>query len=205
MDRRPPARKTLIMRAPRADDTELMGLIDRYVDPGQRYRKLLHGNFEGMSPPELAAFLGSLVEDARTMSDHDLGVLLESDWRARITAAWLIGVSGRDQFRARLGELLRESRLTFAGQGYCVALALFGTGADAEILAAYLDHYLRQPTLRYDQEWAFAALRYVDAARATQFTRLWEQWVTPGAFDQRERIGFLLSLVEEAVRAGRGT
>ena len=203
MDRRPFAGKTLIMRVPRAEDTELMALIDRHVEPGQRYRQLLHGNFEGLEPPERATFLRSLVEDAIT--DHELGVLLESDWRARITAAWLIGASRRGQFRERVGELLMESRLTFAGQGYCVALAMLGTAADAEILAAYLDHYLRQPSLRYDQEWAFAALQHIDATRAARFTPLWAQWATPGAFDQRERIGFLLSLVEEAVRGGRGT
>ncbi|MFE9801554.1 DUF6000 family protein [Streptomyces goshikiensis] len=37
------------------------------------------------------------------------------------------------------------------GLAYCVALASFGTPRDADLLAAYLDRYLRRPDLGYDQ------------------------------------------------------
>jgi hypothetical protein len=190
------------MRFPSADDTELLDLIDRYVDHevggGRRYMKLLHGNFLGM--PERAAFLRELVDAAKRITDHELGVLLDSEWRSRITAAWLIGVSRREQFRARLGGLLLASELVNAGQGYCFALARFGTAADAEILAAYLDRYLR-PGVRYNQDWAFGALRHIDADQAARFLGPWQQWAGPNyPSDEKERMGTLCALVQDAVR-----
>jgi len=196
------------MRLPTADDPELLDLIDRYVNPevgdSRRYSKLLHGNFVWM--PERAAFLRDLVDAARRITDHELGVLLESEWRSRITAAWLIGVDRRDQFRARLGELLIESRLVFAGQGYCFALARFGTGADAEVLADYLDRYLR-PGVRYNQDWAMGALQHIDADHAARFAGPWQQWADPAAIVEKERMDTLCALVDRDPRqddAGRG-
>jgi Family of unknown function (DUF6000) len=205
------------MRLPHRDDTELMDVIDRYVIPGgpeyKRYMKLLHGNFAMLNSPERAVFLQELVEAAHQVTDHELGVLLESDWRSRITAAWLIGVSRRGQFRERMGALLLESRLVFACQGYCFAFARLGTGEDARILVAYLDHYLRQPGLRYDQDWAIGALQHIDADLASdyaaQFLRpegLWQEWAARHrvlAIDTKERIDALCALVSEAVRASR--
>ncbi len=108
------------MRTPRAEDTELRDVIDRYVTPGEgnikRYLKLLHGNFAALNASERATFLRLLVEAAEQITDHELAVLFQSEWRSRITAAWLIGVNRRSQFRAHMGELLLESRLVYAGQ-----------------------------------------------------------------------------------------
>jgi hypothetical protein len=205
------------LRFPRAGDTELLDLIDRYVNAGEganrRYMKLLHGNVAGMRPPERAGFLHLLVEAAEQVTDHELGVLLDSEWRSRITAAWLIGVSRRDRFRERMGALLLESGLVFAGQGYCFALARLGTPEDAELLTAYLDHYLRRPDLRYDQDWALGALQHIDASLGThhsaRFTApdgLWQQWSTANRADavvQERWLDSLCSLVEEAVHACR--
>ncbi|GAA2495774.1 hypothetical protein GCM10010406_35030 [Streptomyces thermolineatus] len=99
----------------------------------------------------------------------------------------MIGIDHRTGFRPRLADQLLASRACYAGQGYCYALARFGTTADAEILTAYLDHYLRRPECRYDQHWAAAALLHLDALhgtdRAGRFLEpggLWEQW---GALD----------------------
>jgi Family of unknown function (DUF6000) len=199
VDRRPFAGKTLIMRATLAE-----------------HRKLLHGNFQLMlPPPERATFLQRLVEDAEKITDDELGGLLDGDWRSRITAAWLAGANRRGQFRERVGELLLASQLVFAGQGYCFALARFGTTADAEILTAYLTRYLPQLSLSYDQAWAMGALQYLDARLDTYYAAeftwpggLWEQWATPdraGLLGSKERFGTLCALVEEAVRASRGT
>ncbi|AWE54745.1 hypothetical protein DC008_22500 [Streptomyces nigra] len=110
--------------------------------------------------------------------------LLGYEWRSRLTAAWLIGVDRRDRFRERIGDLLLASEVGFSGGAYCFALARFGTHADAEILAAYLDHYLPRTDLRYDQHAALGALLRLDAHLGThhadRFTRpdgLWDQWV----------------------------
>ncbi|MYT68856.1 hypothetical protein GTY60_04065 [Streptomyces sp. SID8367] len=110
--------------------------------------------------------------------------LLGYEWRSRLTAAWLIGVDRRERFRTRIGDLLLASEVCYSGGAYCFALARFGTVADAEILTAYLDHYLARTDLYYDQTAALGALLRLDdrlgTAHARRFTRpdgLWDQWV----------------------------
>ncbi len=175
------------MRLPTPDDAELMAAVRRYVTPGmgglRRYMKLLGGNFLLLDEGKRRRFLKHLAKDARQVSDRELATLLESEWRARLTAAWLIGLDRREQFRDELGELLLASELCYAGQGYCFALARFATPADASILASYLDTYLPQLDKRYDQDWALGALLHVDAELGTDQTArflaergLWQQW-----------------------------
>ncbi|MFJ8911666.1 DUF6000 family protein [Amycolatopsis sp. NPDC102389] len=184
--------------------------IDRYVIA--RYSKLLHGNFAGMmSGPDGEVFLRDLVEDSARITDEELEFLLDGGWRERITAAWLIGADRRTAWRGRIRELLLESDMVFAGQGYCFALARFGTIADAEILVSYLDHYLARPDLRYDQEWALAALHHVDADLTTAYTSrylrpggLWESWSAANSTDlpfHKWYFDLLCSHVQRAVHA----
>lgn len=169
--------------------------------------RLLHGGFA--DGPEVGRFVGELRRDAGEIGDRELAVLLEPNWRPRLTAAWLIGVGRRSGFRARLGELLLASELCFAGQGYCIALTLFGTDEDAELLVAYLDRYLRRPECRYDQFWAMGSLlcldEQLDADRAAAFLvpgGLWDQWAdarTPDTPLLKQRIGNLCALVGDPV------
>jgi hypothetical protein len=175
------------VRLPTPDDTELIAAIGRYVTPGtgdvRRYLKLLNGNFMKMDQAERAPFLQQLAESARQATDHDLATLLDSEWRSRLTASWLIGLDRRDQFRHQIGQLLLASEMSYAGQGYCLALARFATAADAELLATYLDAYLPQLDKRYDQHWALGALLHLDrqlgtdhAARFLIPDGLWQRW-----------------------------
>jgi len=196
---------------PTNDDPELMAAIHRYVstpDGAQRrYLKLLGGNFESIAEPDRSEFLRLLAHDAEQITDHELGTLLDSEWRSRITAAWLIATSRRHSFRERLGGLLLASELTYSGQGHCIALARLGTTADAEILTAYLDHYLRRLDCRYDQPWALGALMHIDehlgTGYATPFIQpngLWHTWA--GAADDpqthHERIAVLHTALDNA-------
>jgi len=199
------------MRYPNPDDAELAAAIDRYVKPEtgtRRYLGLLHGNFMTMDPAGRASFLRQLARSARQVSDHELGVLLESEWRSQLTASWLIGLGRRDQFRGQIGELLLASEVTYAGQGYCLALARLATSADTDLLSAYLDNYLPDPGKRYDQPWALGALLHIDdqlstthAARFLAAGGLWDQWnwtqQTPAQL--REWIGQLCSAADEAM------
>ncbi|GLV79928.1 DUF6000 family protein [Streptomyces hygroscopicus] len=198
------------MRYPTEDDPELMEAIRRYVTSGEsadrRYLKLLGGQFAQHDGPDKAAFLRALVEDAHQITDHELGVLLDCEWRSRITAAWLIGISRRDQFRERLGTMLLASELVYAGQSYCFALARLGAEQDAEILTSYLDHYLPRDDCQYDQPWALGALLHIDelqganhASRFLQPDGLWQHWAK-GRFDaavQKKRIDELSSYVDK--------
>lgn len=206
------------MRRPTPDDPELMTAIRRYVTAGGngadvRYIQLLGGSFTDMDKAQRGPFLQQLGQSAREASDHDLAMLLDSEWRSRLTASWLIGLTRRQQFRERIGDLLLASELTYAGQGYCLALARFATAADAELLAAYLDVYLPQHDKYYDQAVALGALLYLDQQlktdHATRFLAdggLWQHWAalwpwaTPAKL--REWIRELCSAADEAMDTG---
>lgn len=163
-------------------------VIERYAarkDSGHaRYLVLKSGRFLRPEWPHGERFAHHLIDDAATITDAELEALLGYEWRSRLTAAWLIGVDRRNRFRERIGDLLLASEVCFSGSAYCFALARFGTHADAEILTAYLDHYLPRTDLRYDQPAALGALLRLDAYlgthhadRFTQPDGLWDQWV----------------------------
>ncbi|WNI30234.1 DUF6000 family protein [Streptomyces sp. ITFR-6] len=173
------------------EDTELRALVSRYVTPGRRYRKL-GGGVLTMPDPAYDRFARALGEDAGRVTPHEIATLLEGGWRERRTAAWLIAVSCRTEFRERLGELLLDSEVCCAGLAYSVALARFGTPRDAELLAAYLDRYLRRPDLGYDQIVAMGALVFTGlnlgddyAARFLAPGGLWHEWLREAPRVQR--------------------
>ncbi|MFI6297630.1 DUF6000 family protein [Nonomuraea sp. NPDC050790] len=158
--------------------------IRRYVATGRgsrrRYLQLM-GSYMLLQDRKLVRFGRLLARDARRTSDDDLRFLLGFEWRSRYTAAWLIGLDRRTQFREQLGRLLLESKAVYAGGAYCFALARFAEERDAEILVAYLDHYLPQLDCRYDQNDAIGALLHLDqrlgtehASRFLQPGGLWE-------------------------------
>ncbi|MFD1939613.1 DUF6000 family protein, partial [Nonomuraea mangrovi] len=74
----------------------------------------------------------------------------------------MIGLDRRTRFRERLGTLLLESEMVYAGGAYCFALARFAEEQDAALLTAYLDRYLPQLDCRYDQNDAMGALLHLD-------------------------------------------
>ncbi|WP_178880099.1 DUF6000 family protein [Streptomyces acidiscabies] len=163
-------------------------VIERYVTRKEsghaRYFDLKSGRVLRPGWSQAGLFVRHLIDDAATITDAELEALLGYEWRARLTAGWLIGVDRRERFRARLGDLLLASEFRFSGGAYCFALARFGTHADAEILAAYLDRYLPHTDLRYDQPAALGALLHLDALlgthhahRFTQTGGLWDEWV----------------------------
>lgn len=165
------------------EDPELLALVRRYVTPERRYLKL-GGSMLRMRSPEYDRFVRNLGEDAGVITATEITTLLEGGWRERRTAAWLVAVSRRTEFRERLGELLLASEVCCAGPSYCAALASFGTPRDSELLVAYLDRYLRRPDLAYDQTVAMGALLFIDlnlkedqAARFLAPGGLWPQWL----------------------------
>lgn len=151
--------------------------------PGRRYLELLGGNFLRLPNPERAEFIARLRHDAEAITDHDLGVLLSSEWRARLTAGWLIATSKRAQYRDQLGDILVASQLVYAGQGFSIALASIGGDASAVRLSEYLDRWLPETTCRYDQHWAMAALVCLDDRLGSTYSARflgpdgpWESW-----------------------------
>jgi hypothetical protein len=204
------------MRLPWDGDPELTAIVKRYVDTGTtepaRYLKLLHGNVLGLHGSDRTAFMRAMGDDSRRITDHELSTLLDSEWRSRLTAAWLIGLDRRTHFRDRLGQLLLDSQLVYAGQGYCLALARFGTTADADLLCAYLDKYLPQVGRHYDQHWAIGALLHLDERlgghRASRFLApdgLWQHSATSrhDPAEQHRHIGRLCAFASECLGSAK--
>ncbi|MCP2327334.1 hypothetical protein HDA40_005841 [Hamadaea flava] len=184
--------------------------VARYVTGGtRRYLDLLHGRFLSRPDDQRAEFVRALVHDSQTISDEHLALLLTGrldlgGWQPRIVAAWLVGIGRRATFRRPIGELLLASDMTYAGQGYCVALAALGTEEDARILAEYLDRYLPQIERRYDQRWAMAALVHLDSVRGTHIADSyltvdgpWQRWVN-GLPNQPIEFEYLRSRIADA-------
>ncbi|MFJ9843722.1 DUF6000 family protein [Kitasatospora sp. NPDC101155] len=166
------------------DDPELRDVIQRYVTPGRRYMRL-GGSLLRLDDAERARCAEEIGRVAGEVTPRELAVLLEGGWRERKTAAWLIAVSRRTEFRTRIGELLLASEGPYAGAAYCVALAVFATEADAQLLDAYLERYLRRPDLFYDQAFAMAALLRLDDESGREHAKgflapggLWQRWRT---------------------------
>lgn len=162
-------------------DPELMDLVRRFVTPGRRYLRL-GGSSLRLSGPERDLFMRELVQAAGEITPAELGILFEGGWRERKTASWLVVVAGRTEFRSRIGELLLASGGPYGGS-YCIALATFGTSADADLVCRYLDRYLPQTDLVYDQTFALSTLLHLDAVlgteRASRYLAaggLWQQW-----------------------------
>ncbi|WP_157522660.1 DUF6000 family protein [Herbidospora cretacea] len=187
------------MRVPLSPDHEMMKLARRYVVARRvefpRYMNLM-GNFLGLSDRKVIRFGRALAKDARRISDHDLSVLLDGEWRARLTAAWLIGLDRRVQFRERLSTMLLDSELVYAGAGYCLALARFGEDEDAAILSSYLDRYLPQVENRYDEK-----LATDHAGRFLTPNGLWETFSPddPDASDCKRAMAEQVSFAESAM------
>jgi hypothetical protein len=206
-----------------ADDPASFALFHRYVTlvPGwrrrlgplrpyvsgarARYLSLLSG-LQPPGVPDRTGFATALARDARRISDAELARLLDFDWRARLTAAYLIGLDQRSQFRDRIGSALLESEFVYAGRGYCFALSRFGQPEDATILSAYLDRYLPRTDCYYDQGAAVGALLYLDQKLGTDHTQpfiapggLWHRsaFAEENPLDHRETMEELCAIADE--------
>ena len=133
---------------------------DAFVAPF--YLRFLHGNFTRANEVEGAAFRQAVATAASEISDDQITCLLtEREWRGRLCAGWFVGLSGRFEFIPRISELLLASEMVYAGQGYCLALAVIGNEECANCLRAYLDKYLPLNDKIYNQDWAIGALAQV--------------------------------------------
>ncbi|MFJ4863587.1 DUF6000 family protein [Streptomyces sp. NPDC088748] len=194
-------------------DPELQELARRFVRPDRRYLRL-GGSLHRLSAVERATFVRDLAQAAHEITPAELGILFEGGWRERKTAAWLVAVAHRTEFRDLIGRLLLASGGPYAGAAYCVALARFGTAADAELLAAYLDHYLSRPDLDYDQPIVLGTLLYLDGVLGSESASRflapggpWDRWLEARAVaalapdDCRQGMQHLCAFVDETAEA----
>jgi len=111
-------------------------------------------------------------------------LLDEPEWRGRKVASWMVGVNRWEEFVPQLSRQLLESQLVYAGQGYCVGLALIATEDAQRGLVDYLERWLPELSCHYDQHWAMGALVEVDRALETNTAStylaadgMWDRWL----------------------------
>ena len=156
-------------------------IFQTWVEPF--YLNILHGNAAGdIADP---SFIRTAKEALTSISTDTIETLFtEINWRCRITAAWFCGMKQWNQYADIIGTSLLESRVCYAGQGYCFALAHFADEQSAYHLTQYLESYLQQLDKWFDQGWAMPALMWIDAKRGTELSSaflgengLWDQFV----------------------------
>ncbi len=110
-----------------------------------------------------------------------LELLSEFNWRPRIVGAYFAAIERYDSLEDIIGKLLLRSDVCFAGTGYCLALATFGSEESIQFLRQYLDYYLRMDDLWFDQGDAMAAIAYLDRQKGTDVISdlmpLWTKFV----------------------------
>ncbi|MBI4747912.1 MAG: hypothetical protein HY774_05455 [Acidobacteria bacterium] len=107
-------------------------------------------------------------------------LLAQFNWRPRLVAAMFAAIKNYGLLEIPIGYLLLRSDMCYAGKGYCLALATFNTTESVDFLTHYLDYYLKQKDLWYDQGEAMGAIAYLDQQNGTnvlaQFLPAWEEF-----------------------------
>ena len=98
------------------------------------------------------------------------------NWRPRIVGAYFAAIEKASAHCDHIGRLLLRSDVCYAGGGYALALARFNSDAAISYLCKYLDHYLHQPDLWFDQGGVMGALAYLDGANGTN---VMESYIEP--------------------------
>lgn len=130
----------------------------------------------GLHEPHVRAFLTLRLSEA---SDELITQLLSDlNWRSKVTGAYLAALRDRNSFSEHIGRLLVRSDVCYASKAYCLALAEFNNSAGNQLLLDYLDYYLQQADLWFDQSHAMGAVAYLDLKNGTnhlgKYLQLWE-------------------------------
>jgi len=105
-------------------------------------------------------------------------LLGDFNWRPRVTAAYFAAIKNYKELDDLIGRHLVKSEVTYAGFGYCLALAIFATDNSKDYLKRYLDYYLDRKELYFDQAHAFCALEYLDKDLAAEFIVKWNSFIS---------------------------
>lgn len=145
-----------------------------------------------------AEVVASFVEAAKKIDQTIVAKLLgDVNWRLRIVGAYFAAIKEYNEFESTIGRSLLKSEVCYAGRGYCLALASFGTGGAKDFLVTYLDYYLGRKDLWFDQADAYCALEYLDKEAADQMLGKWNDFVSdkPNWNLERSRRDFLESVM----------
>ncbi|MBF9253235.1 hypothetical protein I2I11_08025, partial [Pontibacter sp. 172403-2] len=95
-------------------------------------------------------------------------LLGDFNWRTRSVGAFFSTIKNLKEFEDTIGVLLLKSEVTYAGKLYCLTLAEFNDQKSLNYLNQYLDYYLTQKDLWFEQNHAMAALAYLDKQNASE-------------------------------------
>ena len=108
----------------------------------------------------------AFVQAAREVTPDIVKQLLgDFNWRLRIVGAYFVAIKGYEELTDIIGVHLLQSEVCYAGAGYALALAMFESERAQDYLKAYLEFYLKQPDLWYDQ------------AEATTYSASWQAYI----------------------------
>jgi len=99
------------------------------------------------------------------------------DWRSKLMGSYFAALKNFQQLEDIIGTHLLKSEVCYAGTGYCIALAVFGTEKSKEYLKEYLSYYLTRKDLWFDQADAFCALEYLDKDESEHFLETWYEFI----------------------------
>ncbi len=89
------------------------------------------------------------------------------NWRTRSTGAYFAAIKDSSTFTEIIGNHLLKSEVCFAGKQYAITLAYFNTNLSVNYLNRYLEYYLLQTDLDFDQIPVAASLKYLDEINNT--------------------------------------
>jgi hypothetical protein len=118
------------------------------------------------------------AKDSKEINSGIISQLLgDFNWRSRIVGAFFCAINELIEFEEIIGRHLVKSEVCYAGHGYCVALAIFNTEKSKHFLKEYLDYYLLQKDLYFDQDAAYCALEFLSPSDAKAFIEKWNNFV----------------------------
>lgn len=123
-------------------------------------------------------FFDHFLDIRKDVSEEIIFRLLgEFNWRPRLVAARFAAIENLKQTEESIGHLLLRSDVCYAGSEYCLTLAAFNTTTSREYLREYLDYYLKQHDLYFDQGAAMGAIAFLDEVNGTQVVaELMSEW-----------------------------
>lgn len=101
--------------------------------------------------------------------DSEVVVKLLGDfnWRTRSVGAFFAALKNLTSYQDQIGRLLLKSEVCYAGTSYCLTMTEFNNQKSIDYLNQYLDYYLTQKDLWFDQGDAMGAIAYLDKQNKT--------------------------------------
>lgn len=104
-------------------------------------------------------------------------LLGDFNWRTRSTGSFFAAVFDFTDHQETIGRLFLKSEVCYAGGTYALTLAAFNNERSLHFINEYLDYYLKQPHLHFDQGDVLGALLFLDQINgSSEAERHMAQW-----------------------------